>query len=72
MLNSAQLASLAIDTLTGRELSPSTVDLLTLEGIRVAAWLDEEEKLGVVSEVLARYGISAEALKPRTVNRMTI
>lgn len=50
-------AEWAIQVLTdeGGIMSAATRDLLTLEGIKAATWLDDEEKAGIVGEILNEY-----------------
>lgn len=51
-----QLAAAAIEWLTD-DRSPSTRDLLALEGLRVADWLDgDEEARGLVRSIVQGYG----------------
>ena len=51
----------AVVVLTEHELSPSTRDLLALEGCAVADWCDREEKLDLIDAILSEYEAQAVA-----------
>lgn len=55
------LATAAVAVLTEHELSPSTRDLLTLDGIARSVWPEESERLELLDTILAEYEAQAVA-----------
>lgn len=61
MQDLATLTRSAIDVLTGHELSPSTRDLCTVEGLAGADFAEDLERVSLLDEILAEYEAAAVA-----------